>query len=85
MEAIGSLGAKDDLVVVATAQYLGEGFDCPQLATLFLALPVAFKGKLVQYTGRLMRTHEGKDQVIVFDYVDSSVPVLRAMLQIRSD
>jgi superfamily II DNA or RNA helicase len=83
MEAIGSVGTRDDLVVVATGQYLGEGFDCPELDTLFLAFPVAFKGKLVQYTGRLMRTHEGKDSASVYDYVNSEGPVLRAMLQKR--
>ena len=69
--------------MVATGQYLGEGFDCPQLDTLFLTFPMAFKGKLVQYTGRLMRTHEGKDRVTVYDYADSGVPVLNAMLQKR--
>ena len=67
------------LVVVATGQYLGEGFDCPQLDTLFLAFPVSFKGRLVQYTGRLMRAHEHKTDVRVYDYADVRVPVLRAM------
>lgn len=83
LDAVDSAGPEDDLVVVATGQYLGEGFDCPQLDTLFLAFPVAFKGKLVQYTGRLMRTHEGKDRVSVYDFADSDVPVLKAMLQKR--
>ncbi len=83
LEAIEAAPPDRDLVVVATGQYLGEGFDCPQLDALFLAFPVAFKGKLVQYTGRLMRTHEGKDRVTVYDYADSNVPVLKAMLQKR--
>jgi superfamily II DNA or RNA helicase len=64
---------------VATGQYLGEGFDCPQLDTLFLAFPVSFKGRLVQYTGRLMRAHEHKTDVRVYDYADVPLPVLRAM------
>jgi superfamily II DNA or RNA helicase len=69
----------DPLVVIATGQYLGEGFDCPQLDTLFLAFPISFKGRLVQYTGRLMRAHEGKATIRVYDYADVRVPVLRAM------
>jgi superfamily II DNA or RNA helicase len=69
----------EPLVVVATGQYLGEGFDCPQLDTLFLAFPVSFKGRLVQYTGRLMRAHEHKADVRVYDYADVRVPILRAM------
>jgi superfamily II DNA or RNA helicase len=69
----------EPLVVVATGQYLGEGFDCPQLDTLFLAFPVSFKGRLVQYTGRLMRAYENKTHVRVYDYLDVRVPVLRAM------
>jgi superfamily II DNA or RNA helicase len=69
----------EPLVVVATGQYLGEGFDCLQLDTLFLAFPVSFKGRLVQYTGRLMRAHENKTGVRVYDYADVRVPVLRAI------
>ncbi len=83
LDAVASAPPEDDLVVVATGQYPGEGFDCPQLDTLLLAFPVAFKGKLVQYTGRLMRTHVGKHRVSVHDYADSGVPVLKAMLQKR--
>jgi superfamily II DNA or RNA helicase len=67
------------LAVLATGQYLGEGFDCPQLDTLFLAFPVSFKGRLVQYTGRLLRAHEHKTSVRVYDYADTRVSVLRAM------
>ena len=83
LDAIERALPEDDLVIVATGQYLGEGFDCPQLDTLFMAFPVAFKGKLVQYTGRLMRTYEGKERVTVYDYEDAGVPVLKAMLQKR--
>ncbi|HVC86623.1 MAG TPA: DEAD/DEAH box helicase family protein [Gaiellaceae bacterium] len=71
--------ADEPLVVIATGQYLGEGFDCPQLDTLFLAFPISFKGRLVQYTGRLMRAHDGKATIHVYDYADLRVPVLRAM------
>ena len=66
-------------MIVATGQYLGEGFDSPQLDALFLAFPVSFRGRLVQYTGRLMRAEEGKTAVRVYHYADTRVPVLRAM------
>ena len=56
-----------------------KGFDCPQVDTLFLAFPLSFKGKLVQYVGRLLRSHEDKSNVRVYDYVDTQVPVLRKM------
>jgi superfamily II DNA or RNA helicase len=65
--------------VVATGQYLGEGFDCPQLDTLFLTFPGSFKGKLVQYTGRVLRESPGKADAEVYDYADVRVPVLRGM------
>ncbi|MDQ3573912.1 MAG: DEAD/DEAH box helicase [Actinomycetota bacterium] len=73
----------DGVVLVATASYLGEGFDWPALDTLFLAFPLAWKGRVVQYVGRLLRAHEGKDEVQVHDYVDVLVPVLARMHQKR--
>lgn len=66
-------------MLVATGSYLGEGFDCPQLDTLFLAFPIAYKGRLVQYVGRVMRVAKGKSVVEVHDYVDVETPVLQRM------
>jgi superfamily II DNA or RNA helicase len=68
-----------ELLAIATGQYLGEGFDCPQVDTLFLAFPLSFKGKLVQYVGRVLRSHEGKSSARVYDYVDTQVAILRKM------
>jgi superfamily II DNA or RNA helicase len=67
------------MVVVATGSYLGEGFDWPELDTLFLAFPIAFKGRVVQYVGRLLRAHGDKHDVELHDYVDEHVPVLARM------
>lgn len=71
------LGAGE--VLVATGSYLGEGFDCPQLDSLFLAFPIAYKGRLTQYVGRVMRLVDGKSIVEVHDYADRQVPVLQRM------
>jgi len=78
-EAIAAREPDVGLVLVATGSYLGEGFDWPELDTLFLAFPLAFKGRVVQYVGRLLRSHEGKHQVELHDYVDARIPVLDRM------
>jgi superfamily II DNA or RNA helicase len=65
---------------VATGPYVGEGFDCPALDTLFLAAPVANKGSLTQYVGRILRSHENKTTAEVHDYLDERTGVLAAML-----
>jgi superfamily II DNA or RNA helicase len=84
LNAIQDTPRDKDLIVVATGQYLGEGFDCPQLDALFLAFPNKFKGKLVQYTGRVLREFPGKTDAEVYDYVDVRVPVLKHMYARRS-
>lgn len=61
------------LILVATGQKIGEGFDYPRLDTLMLAAPVSFAGRLEQYIGRLNRDYEGKKEVIVYDYIDSHI------------
>lgn len=70
-------------VIVATGKYIGEGFDLPRLDTLFLAMPISWKGTLAQYAGRIHRESEGKKLVTIFDYVDSSLPMLQRMFQKR--
>ena len=61
------------LILVATGQKIGEGFDYPRLDTLMLAAPVSFSGRLEQYVGRLNRDYDGKKDVIVYDYIDSHI------------
>ncbi len=72
------------VLVVATGPYVGEGFDCPVLDTLFLAAPIAFKGRLVQYAGRILRPHPGKTTAEVHDYHDTATPVLASSLTKRA-
>ncbi len=73
------VGDDEERLVLATGRYIGEGFDDARLDTLFLTMPIAWKGTLAQYVGRLHRRHEGKKDVLVVDYVDSCVPVLSRM------
>ena len=69
--------------LLATGSYIGEGFDDPRLDTLFLTMPISFKGKIVQYAGRLHREHQGKKEIRIYDYVDHNVSVLANMYQKR--
>jgi superfamily II DNA or RNA helicase len=66
-------------LVLATGRYIGEGFDDPRLDTLLLTMPIAWKGTVVQYAGRLHRAHPAKRDACIYDYVDGNVPVLRRM------
>lgn len=70
-------------VLVSTVQLLGEGFDCSGLSSLFLATPIKFKGRVLQVVGRILRPSDGKAPV-VFDYVDTEQPVLKAQAKSRS-
>jgi superfamily II DNA or RNA helicase len=73
----------EERVLVATGRYLGEGFDDARLDTLFLALPISWRGTLAQYAGRLHRVGEGKTEVLIYDYADLDVPVLARMHERR--
>ena len=72
------------ILLVGTGPYIGEGFDCPALDTLFLAAPIASKGRLVQYAGRVLRPHPGKTTAEVHDYHDDNVGVLASSLAKRA-
>jgi superfamily II DNA or RNA helicase len=70
-------------VILATGGFIGEGFDDARLDTLFLALPISWRGTIAQYAGRLHRLHEGKREVRVYDYADLNVPMLSRMFDRR--
>ena len=83
MENLQSIPLAEPLVIVATGKYVGEGFDYARLDTLFLVTPVAWKGIVAQYAGRLHREFEGKHDVQIYDYVDIRVPVCESMYRKR--
>ena len=83
MRQLATIPDTEERIVLATGRYIGEGFDDARLDTLFLALPVSWRGTLTQYAGRLHRLHPGKREVRIFDYVDRDVPVLFRMFQKR--
>lgn len=82
-ELLSSIKDDEERVLLATGRFLGEGFDDSRLDTLFLTMPVSWKGTLVQYAGRLHRPHPGKSEVQVHDYVDAGVPMLARMFEKR--
>lgn len=83
LESLDALPAAEPFVIVATGKYVGEGFDYPRLDTLFLAMPISWKGTLQQYAGRLHREYAGKSEVIIYDYVDIHVKMLENMYHKR--
>ena len=83
LERLEKITKDESLAIIATGRYVGEGFDYPRLDTLLLALPIAWKGKVAQYVGRLHRDYPGKCEVQVYDYIDIRVPVLERMYQKR--
>jgi superfamily II DNA or RNA helicase len=84
MERLAVIPEQDERVIVATGRYLGEGFDDQRLDTLFLTMPIAWRGTLAQYAGRLHRLHDPKREVVTYDYVDRDVPVLARMAAKRA-
>jgi len=83
LERLQSVSGSEPLVIVATGKYIGEGFDCPRLDTLFLSLPVSWKGIITQYAGRLHREYNGKKDVRIYDYVDIRVSICDVMYRRR--
>ena len=73
----------EERVLIATGRYIGEGFDDPRLDTLFLVLPISWRGTLQQYAGRLHRLYDGKKEVRIYDYVDKQIPMLVRMYERR--
>lgn len=82
-DQLASIPDRAERLVLATGRYIGEGFDDARLDTLFLAMPVSWKGTLIQYSGRLHRHHPAKTEVRIYDYVDREVPMLLRMFEKR--
>jgi superfamily II DNA or RNA helicase len=85
MSQLKNVPEDEERLIIATGRYLGEGFDDARLDTLFLALPIAWRGTVAQYAGRLHRNYDLKSEVIIYDYVDEQVPVLAGMFRKRKN
>lgn len=83
MALLASIPEEEARVVLATGRFVGEGFDDSRLDTLFLTMPVSWRGTIAQYAGRLHRAHDGKKVVRVYDYADLDVPMLARMFDRR--
>jgi very-short-patch-repair endonuclease len=82
-ERLANIPSHEGRIILATGKYVGEGFDDPRLDTLFLTLPVSWRGTVAQYAGRLHRLYDGKREVRIFDYADLNVPMLARMFDRR--
>lgn len=82
-EKMTAVSRDESMIMVATGQYIGEGFNYPRLDTMLLAMPISFEGNVEQYAGRMNRDYEGKKDVIIFDYIDQHIPVLERMYHRR--
>jgi superfamily II DNA or RNA helicase/very-short-patch-repair endonuclease len=82
-ERLAHIPNEEGRVLLATGKYIGEGFDDPRLDTLFVTLPISWRGTVAQYVGRLHRLHESKHEVRVYDYADLDVPMLARMFDRR--
>jgi superfamily II DNA or RNA helicase len=82
-ERLATISDAEPRLILATGSYIGEGFDDARLDTLFLVMPISWKGTLQQYVGRLHRLHDAKRVVQVYDYVDADVPMLARMYSRR--
>ena len=83
LQNLQSIPTSESLVIVATGKYVGEGFDYPRLDTLFLTMPISWKGNVEQYAGRLHREYTGKNEVRIYDYVDIHVQLCDSMYRKR--
>lgn len=83
LQKLQSVSQSETLIIVATGKYIGEGFDYPRLDTLFLTMPISWKGNIEQYAGRLHREYKGKNDVQIFDYIDIRVPLCDSMYRKR--
>ena len=83
MDLLKTIPASEGRVIIATGRFVGEGFDDSRLDTLFLTMPVSWRGTVAQYVGRLHRLHDGKRVVQVYDYADIDVPMLSRMFDKR--
>lgn len=82
-DRLAAISRDEARVLLATGKYVGEGFDDPRLDTLFLTLPVSWRGTIAQYSGRLHRLYDGKREVRIYDYADLNVPMLSRMFDRR--
>ena len=83
LDALQDIPENEGRVILATGRFIGEGFDDARLDTLFLTLPVSWRGIIAQYAGRLHRLHDNKREVRIYDYADLEVPMLARMFDKR--